>query len=76
MLRAVRLSAQFDLKIHPEAAAEIRARSADLGQVSGERARDELFKLLGLEQAARPLRVLLHTNLLQALIAPQSDRRQ
>ncbi len=72
MLRAVRLSAQFDLKIHPQAAAEIRARSAELGQVSGERVRDELFKLLGLEQAARALRVLLHTNLLQALIARQS----
>lgn len=68
LLRAVRLSAQFELKIHPKAAAEIRARSADLSQVSGERVRDELFKLLGLERAARGLRVLLHMNLLQALM--------
>lgn len=71
ILRALRLSAQFDLKIHPDDAKEIRARSAALGQVSGERARDELFKLLGLERAARALRVLLHMNLLQALMAPQ-----
>lgn len=71
VLRAVRLSAQFHLKIHPEVAKEIRARSAALSQVSGERARDELFKLLGLERAARALRVLLHMNLLQALMAPQ-----
>ena len=71
MLRAVRLSAQFDLKIHPDAAAEMRALSAELRQVSGERARDELFKLLSLERAARALRVLLHMNLLQTLMAPQ-----
>ena len=69
-LRAVRLSAQFDLKIHPEAAAVIRARSAELTQVSGERARRAV-------QVARPgaggraLRVLLHMNLLQTLMAPQ-----
>lgn len=71
MLRAVRLSAQFDLKIHPEAAADIRARSATLSQVSGERLRDELFKLLGLQRSARALRVLLRMNLPQALIAQQ-----
>ncbi len=73
ILRAVRMSAQFDLKIHPEAAKQIPALSAELAQVSGERVRDELFKLLGLERAARALRVLLHMNLLQALIVNQSD---
>ena len=72
MLRAVRLSAQFDLKIHPDATADIRARSAALTEASGERLRDELFKLLGLERAARALRVLLRMNLLQALIVKQS----
>ena len=74
MLRAVRLSAQFHLKIHPEAVAEIRARPAALAQVSGERLRDELFKLLALERAARALRVLLRMNLLQALMAQPSGR--
>lgn len=73
ILRAVRMSAQFGLKIHPEAAKQIPALSAELAQVSGERVRDELFKLLGLERAARALRVLLHMNLLQALIVNQSD---
>lgn len=76
MLRAIRLSAQFDLKICPEAAADIRARSTDLGQVSGERVRDELFKLLGLKRAARGLRVLLHMNLLQALIPHKPGQQQ
>lgn len=74
MLRAIRLSAQFDLKIHPAAAGEIRARAAELGQVSGERVRDELFKLLGLERAARALRVLLHMNLLTALIPGETGQ--
>lgn len=73
ILRAVRLSAQYDLKIHPEAAAKIRALAAELHQVSGERLRDELFKLLGLERAARALRVLLHMNLLQALIVSRRE---
>ncbi len=71
ILRAVRMSAQFDLKIHPEAAKQIPALSAELAQVSGERVRDELFKLLSLERAARALRVLVHMNLLQALMAPR-----
>jgi len=71
MLRAVRMSAQYDLKIHPEAAKQIPALSAELAEVSGERVRDELFKLLGLGRAARALRVLLHMNLLQALLAPR-----
>ncbi len=74
MLRAVRLSAQFDLKIHPEAAADIRARSAALAQASGERLRDELFKLLALERTARALRVLLRLNLPQALTAQPGGR--
>ena len=71
ILRAVRLSAQFDLRIHPEAAKQIPALSAELAEVSGERVRDELFKLLGLGRAARALRVLLHMNLLQALMTPR-----
>ena len=74
MLRAVRLSAQFNLKMRPEITAEVRVLSAELGRVSGERVRDELFKLLSSERAARALRVLLHMNLLQSLIKRQSDQ--
>ena len=67
-LRAVRMSAQFALKIHPETAADIRAAAGSLRQCSGERIRDEFFKLLGLERAARALRVLHHLALLQVIL--------
>ena len=72
-LRAVRLSTQFQIKIHPGTAADIRAEAGALKQCSGERIRDEFFKLLGLDQAARGLRVLLHLGLLQQVL-PKSVR--
>ncbi len=71
-LRAVRLSAQFDLKIHPETAADIRRHADGLASASGERIRDEFFKLLGLDHAARALRVLQHLGLLRQIL-PAAD---
>ena len=67
-LRAVRLSAQFSLKIHPDTAADIRAHAGGLSQCSGERIRDELFKVLALDKAARALRVMLHLGLLRQVL--------
>ena len=67
-LRAVRLSAQFDLKIDPATAADIRSCAHRIGQTSAERIRDEFFKLLGLERAARGLRVLEHLGLLRKIV--------
>lgn len=64
-LRAVRQSVQFDLKIHPDTAADIRKRAKGLRHTSPERLRDELFKLLSLDRPARGLRVLGHLSLLQ-----------
>ena len=59
ILRALRLCVQFGLRLHPNTAADLRANVAGLEQVSGERLRDELFHILGLEDAAsRALRVL------------------
>lgn len=72
-LRAVRLSAQFELKIHPDTAADIRQHAHGLAAASGERVRDEFFKLLGLDRAARALRVLRHLGLL-GHIAPGIGR--
>ena len=68
-LRAVRLSTQFGLKIHPDTAADLRAQADALTHCSGERLRDEFFNLLGLDQAARGLRVLQHLGLLQQLVS-------
>ncbi len=63
-LRAIRLSVQFDLKIEPDTARDIRQFASELRQTSPERIRDEFFKLLSLENAARGLRVLGHMGLL------------
>ncbi len=69
-LRAVRLSAQFDLKIHPDTAADIRRHASGLTAASRERIRDEFFKLLGLDRAGRGLRVLQHLDVLRHIVAP------
>ena len=73
-LRAVRLCAQFDLKIHPETAADIRQHADDLRYTSRERVRDEFFKLLKLEKAARGLRVLAHLGVLAPTLPLATDR--
>ncbi len=67
-LRAVRLCAQFDLKMHPDTAADVRRHAAELGQSSTERVRDEFFKLLGIARAARGLRVLTRLSLLERIL--------
>ncbi|MCY3866635.1 MAG: hypothetical protein OXG68_14455 [Chloroflexi bacterium] len=72
-LRAVRLSVQFALKIHPDTAADIRKRAKGLRRTSPERLRDELFKLLSLDKSARGLRVLGHLSLLQYVFPPLAE---
>jgi len=67
-LRAVRLSVQFDLKIEPDTAQDIRQSAGELRHTSPERIRDEFFKLLSLEKAARGLRVLGHMRLLDKIL--------
>ncbi len=75
-LRAVRLSVQFDLKIHPETGTDIRQHSGGLSETSPERVRDEFFKLLGLEKAARGLRVLAHIGILQQILPFRADKAE
>ena len=69
-LRAVRQSMQFGLKIHPDTLSDIKRRSSGLAQSSGERIRDEFFKLLDLDRPSRGLRVLQHLGILQYIIPP------
>lgn len=45
-IRAVRLAAQFDLRITPETKTQIRHNQTKLAVVSPERIRDELFRIL------------------------------
>ena len=74
VLRAVRLSAQFELKIHPLTAKDMRGDCGKLRLSSPERVRDEFFKLLGLEQAARGLRVLAHIGALGQALPLESGK--
>ncbi len=68
MLRAIRLAAQLDFELTPEAAAQIRENAALLDAVSAERQRDELCRLLGLPHAAAWLRRMDELGLLAMLL--------
>jgi len=54
-LRAVRLGAQFGFEIEPNTLAQIRTAAPRLGEVSSERVREELMKILALPNAEAPL---------------------
>lgn len=73
VLRAVRQSAQLDLKIHPQTLSDIRQHASGLRQTSPERIRDEFFKLLALDNAARGLRVLQRLGILQHVLPDLFD---
>jgi poly(A) polymerase len=67
MLRAVRFAARFRFIIEPATYVAIRRHAAEIGQVSAERLRDELTKLLTEGVARRGFELLDDTELLQQL---------
>jgi poly(A) polymerase len=64
MLRAVRFSARFRFPIEPETFAAIRLHAHEIGQVSAERIREELTKLLTEGGARRGIELLDESGLL------------
>ncbi|PJF28368.1 MAG: hypothetical protein CUN53_00590 [Phototrophicales bacterium] len=73
-LRAVRLAAQFGLRIETETLRSVRAAAPVLmGRVSPERIRDELFRLLALPKPAAALRVAESVGLLGEVL-PETER--
>jgi poly(A) polymerase len=68
MLRAVRFSARFAFPIEPETFAAIRSHAHEIGQVSAERIREELTKLLTEGGARRGTKLLNETGLLQQIL--------
>jgi len=68
LLRAVRLAAELDFAIEPETECSIRRYSRAILDVSGERVREELLRLLTPPRAACHLRYLDVLGLLPALI--------
>ncbi len=64
MLRAVRFAARFDFVIEPDTLMAIRKLAGKIGQVSQERIRDELTRMLTEGAAARAFELLDTTGLL------------
>jgi poly(A) polymerase len=68
MLRAVRFAARFDFAIDPATGDAIRELSASVHQVSAERIRDEILKILTEGAARRGFELLDETGLLRQLL--------
>lgn len=68
MVRGVRFAARFDYRIEPKTFAAIRESAPAIGQVSAERLRDELTKILTEGAARRGFELLDETGLLQDLL--------
>lgn len=68
MLRAVRFAARFDYTIESQTFAAVRKRAAQIQQVSHERVRDELGKMLTEGGARRALELLDGTGLLREVL--------
>jgi poly(A) polymerase len=73
MLRAVRFAARFGYAIEAETAAAIRVLAAQIHQVSCERIRDELSKMLTEGHARRAFQLLDETGLLREVL-PEISR--
>jgi poly(A) polymerase len=73
MLRAVRFAARFGYAIEPETLRAIQRLAPEIGQVSAERLRDELTKLLSEGRARRGFALLDETRLLPELL-PEISR--
>ncbi|GAI29918.1 unnamed protein product, partial [marine sediment metagenome] len=75
LLRAVRLAAELDFTIEPETESLIRRYAQAITEVSGERVREELLRLLTLPRAACHLRYLDELGLLLALIPELAESK-
>jgi poly(A) polymerase len=73
MLRAVRFAARLDLEIEPQTFAAIRNAATQIDQVSNERIRDELTRMLTEGRARRAFELLDATGLLQQVL-PEATR--
>ena len=73
-LRVVRFRQQLGFHLAPDLEAALRQASSQLGSVSGERQRDELFLLLGLPAVVAALHDLSELRLLERLV-PAGTRR-
>ncbi len=75
MLRAVRFAARFGYTIEAATLAEIKALAPEIHQVSNERIRDEILKMLTEGRARRSFELLDETGLLEQVL-PEIKRMQ
>lgn len=73
MLRAVRFAARFDFAIEKQTESAIQRCAAQIHQVSCERIRDELTRMLTEGRARQAFELLDHTGLLKEVL-PEIDR--
>ncbi|MFZ1917821.1 MAG: CCA tRNA nucleotidyltransferase [Terriglobales bacterium] len=75
MLRAVRFAARFDYEIDPATFAAIQRLAPQIHQVSQERVRDELTKMLTEGRAQRAFQLLDETGLLEQVLPEISEMK-
>jgi poly(A) polymerase len=75
MLRAVRFAARFNFEIEEKTLRAIRAMASEIAQVSQERVRDELTRMLTEGAARRAFELLDSTGLLREIL-PEISRMQ
>jgi len=68
MLRTVRFACQIHGEIDPGTATAIRENAAEILTISWERIREELFRLLGTDEAARGITLLDELGLLEPIL--------
>ncbi len=68
ILRGIRFSLLLQLKIHQETRKQMETASHLLQNVSGERIRDELFRILGEGKSAQALRLMQHFRVLPFIL--------
>jgi poly(A) polymerase len=68
MLRAVRFAARFQYKVEPATFSAIRKLASQISQVSSERVRDELTRMLTEGHASRAFELLDETGLLREVL--------
>ncbi|MBI1744021.1 CCA tRNA nucleotidyltransferase [Candidatus Acetothermia bacterium] len=73
ILRAIRLTCALDGKLLPEVSAAIRRNREGLLQISSERIRDELFRLLGTQHSTRGIRLMDEHGVLELILPELSN---
>lgn len=68
MLRAVRFAGRFGFELAPETRAALNKLAPKCAQLSGERVREEMSKILCAPRAAESIRLLLDSGLLAAVL--------